>query len=129
MFWPDVRLKLFVEIRPADSLPEDCILGYAALIKGLFYSEASLQAIEKTLGVSPDAAKTRGAWPLSEVDVEDGIVQIQTHGRDGLVYGKTLQAWEDHLFSLARAALDDEERLYLEPLEAFASTKPWWKVG
>ena len=36
MFWPDVRLKRFVEIRPADSLPQEYLTGYAALIKGLF---------------------------------------------------------------------------------------------
>ena len=129
MFWPDVRLKNFVEIRPADSLPEECILGYTALIKGLFYSDASLEAIEEALGVSTKAADERGAWPLSKADVDEGIAQIQAHGLDGLVYGETLQVWEDRLFSLAREAMDNEEQAYLVPLEAFAQQKPWWKVG
>ena len=39
MFWPDARLKRFVEIRPADALPEQGVAGYTALIKGLFYFE------------------------------------------------------------------------------------------
>ena len=128
MFWPDVRLKLFVEIRPADSLPEQSILGYAALIKGLFYSDASLGAMEKALGVNAHAALTRGAWPLTKADVDRSIEQIQAHGMDGLVYGETLQAWEDRLFSLARAALEGDEQAYLAPLEDFATHKPWWKV-
>lgn len=59
MFWPDVRLKRFVEIRPADSLPEECVLGYTALIKGLFYSDASLDAVEEALGVGQEAAASR----------------------------------------------------------------------
>ena len=129
MFWPDVRLKNFVEIRPADSLPEECILGYTALIKGLFYSDASLEAIEEALGVSTKAADGRGAWPLSKADVDEGIARIQAHGLDGLVYGETLRVWEDRLFSLVREALDNEEQAYLVPLEAFAQQKPWWKVG
>lgn len=129
MFWPDVRLKLFVEIRPADSLPEECILGYTALVKGLFYSDTSLAAIEEALGVSPEAAAERSAWPLSKEDVDEGVAQIQAHGLDGLVYGETLRAWEERLFSLARTALGDEEQSYLAPLEAFAQTKPWWRLG
>ncbi|MBP3892866.1 MAG: hypothetical protein J6D34_02370 [Atopobiaceae bacterium] len=128
MFWPDVRLKLFVEIRPADSLPEKCILGYTALIKGLFYSDESLGAIEEALGVSPEAASTRSAWPLSKGCVDEGIAQIQTHGLGGLVYGKELRDWEALLFSLARTALPVEERHYLDALEAFAQEKPWWWV-
>ena len=129
MFWPDVRLKRFVEIRPADSLPEACVLGYTALIKGLFYSDASLTAIEGALGVSPEAAPTRSAWPLSKADVDESIAQVQTHGLDGLVYGEKLRAWEERLFSLAREALDEDERAYLVPLQTFAATKPWWNVS
>lgn len=129
MFWPDVRLKRFVEIRPADSLPEECVLGYTALIKGLFYSDASLSAIEDALGVEPEAATTCSAWPLTEADVGEAIAQVQAHGFDGLIYGETLRAWEERLFSLAQTALDRDEQAYLEPLEAFAATKPWWQAS
>ncbi len=129
MFWPDVRLKRFVEIRPADSLPEECVLGYTALIKGLFYSDASLDAVEEALGVGQETAASRSAWPLTKADVDDAIAQIQEHGFDGLVYGEPLRTWEERLFSLARAALDEEEQAYLLPLEAFAAKKPWWKVS
>ena len=129
MFWPDVRLKHFVEIRPADSLPLPQVLGYTALIKGLFYSEASLAAIEEALGVDVGAAATRGAWPLAKDDVDAAIADIQAHGLDGMVYGRSLAAWEAELFSLAASALDEHESTYLAPLEAFAADKPWWQVA
>lgn len=121
MFWPDVRLKRFVEIRPADCMPLPQVLGYAALIKGLFYSEASLAAIESTLGVEDDR------WPLSSDDVSDAITSIQAHGFEGEVYGRKLADWEDTLFSLARETLPKDEAAYLSPLEEFAHDKPWWR--
>lgn len=128
MFWPDVRLKRFVEIRPADSLPMPQMLGYAALIKGIFYSEESLRAIEEKLDVNATAALSRGAWPLGARDVDDAIRQIQRYGFAGKVYGLSLESWEKLLFSLARNALSREEVSYLQPLEEFASRKVWWPV-
>ena len=129
MFWPDVRLKHFVEIRPADSLPLGPMLGYTALVKGIFYSEASLRALEDELGVGADTATTRGAWPLGKADVDAAITEVQEHGLAGEVYGRALAAWEELLFSLARKALDGHEAGYLEALEEFAANKPWWHVG
>ena len=130
MFWPDVRLKKFVEVRPADGLPAHVISGYVALIKGLFYAEPSLVAIEETLGVNPDVAATHGAWPISEGDVAQAISDIQTMGFEARLYaGRTLREWEDLLFRLAREALPEDERAYLDPLVGFAADKPWWHVG
>lgn len=129
MFWPDVRLKRFVEIRPADSLPLEQVLGYTALIKGLFYSEESLRTIEEALGVDADAAATRGAWPLTKADVDAAIAEIQAHGHEGAVYGQPLALWEGLLFNLATVALDGGEARYLTPLKLFAADKTWWQVG
>ena len=129
MFWPDVRLKHFVEIRPADSLPLVQVLGYTALIKGLFYSEDSLRAIEEALGVDTGVAATRGAWPLTKEDVDAAIAEIQAHGHEGAVYGQPLALWEGLLFNLATVALDGDEASYLSPLKLFAAQKPWWQVG
>ncbi len=121
--WPDVRLKQFVEIRPADCLPETCIAGYAALIKGLFYSEESMHAIERALGVRD------GIWPLSSAAVGGAIGAIQADGLDAELYGKSLRWWENLLFSLARDALPTAEQPFLEPLARFAASKSWWYVG
>lgn len=46
MQFPDVRLKTYLEIRPADSMPIPYVIAYAALIKGLFYNEGNLQQLE-----------------------------------------------------------------------------------
>ena len=122
MFWPDVRLKKFIEIRPGDCMPREQILGYTALIKGLFYSEESLGAVEGRLGV------VDGRWPLEASDVDASVEQIETHGLAGRVYGEPLDEWEAFLFGLARAALASDEAGYLDALEEFAAEKPWWRV-
>lgn len=127
MFWPDVRLKRFVEIRPADSLPQEYLEGYVALIKGLFYSEKSLARIEQELGVVKNESG-KDEWPLSEQDIEDAIETIRKQGYDATFYQKnpkTLRAWEELLFSLAREALSEDERSFLEGLERFALNKRW----
>lgn len=120
MFWPDVRFKRFVEVRQADCLPAADIFGYTALIKGLFYSEDSLAALEKALGVED------GVWPLTEGAVDEAIRAIREKGFDASVYGRSLEDWEKLLFSAARAALAPEEASYLDSLERFAEDKPWW---
>lgn len=109
MFWPDVRLKKYVEIRPADSLPEPLIAGYAALIKGLYYSEPSLSTLEKELGVID------GAWPLNDDSTDKAIAAIRKEGQQAVVYGHTLLEWEDLLLKTAHQALSCEDRAFLEP--------------
>ena len=122
MFWPDVRLKHFVEVRPADCLPADCAIGYTALVKGIFYSEESLAAIERELGVKGDI------WPIRIADLNNAIVSVQAFGMQGKVYGKTLESWEKLLFELAEGALEADEAACLGPLRAFAHDKNWWAV-
>lgn len=119
MFWPDVRLKRFVEIRPADSLPEPQMTGYAALVKGIFYSEESLAVIEGLLGVKGDA------WSLSAEDIDDAVAAIHEDLFEAQVYGMTLARWIKLLFKLADAALPENEKGYLAPLYAFATDKIW----
>lgn len=120
MFWPDVRLKRFVEIRQADCLPAAVVFAYTALIKGLFYSERSLEAIEQALGVQGEL------WPLTESDVERAIAAIRAQGFEALVYGRTLREWETLLLDSARASLSAEDAARLDTLERFAADKPWW---
>lgn len=127
MFWPDVRLKRFVEIRPADSLPQEYLTGYAALIKGLFYSEESMRALEQELGVCQDA-QGEDIWPLDERAVEEAIDAIRSRGYEARFYGekaKSLRVWIELLFDFARAALPANERTYLEGIETFALNKEW----
>ena len=47
MVFPDVRLKTYLEIRPADAMPVPYAVAYAALVKGIFYCEESLAHVER----------------------------------------------------------------------------------
>ena len=67
-------------------LPADCAIGYTALVKGIFYSEESLAAIERELGVEG------GVWPIRVADLNNAIVSVQTFGMRGKVYGETLES-------------------------------------
>ena len=117
MFWPDVRLKSFVEIRPADSLPAPLMAGYAALIKGIFYSEHSLAAVEEAFGVKD------GVWPLDDGSANRALDAIQAQGAAALIAGKSLSEWQDLLFALANAALDEADAAHLQHLADFARSK------
>ena len=114
MFWPDVRLKNFVEIRPADSLPAPLMAGYAALVKGIFYSQRSLQAIEEAFGV------VEGVWPLTDDSANQALKSIQEDGAEAVVCGKTLAEWQELIFEIADGALDKEDVAHLHDLVAFA---------
>lgn len=110
MFWPDVRLKTFVEIRPADSLPLPLVAGYAALIKGLYYSESSLATLEEALGV------VDGVWSLHDGSTDEAIRAIRQDGQQALVYGRTLAEWENLLLETADKALASVDCAFLAPL-------------
>ena len=100
MFWPDVRLKNFVEIRPADSLP------------------APLMAeIEQAFGV------TEGVWPLSDDSANQALETIQSHGSEAVICGKALVEWQELIFEVADEALNEEDAAYLHDLAAFARSR------
>ena len=114
MFWPDVRIKRYIEIRQADSLPQGPALGYVALIKGLFYGSLCMDLIEARLGVGDD-----GVYPFTAQDVEDAIAAIAADGPSAVLYGgRTLQDWMDYLFQLAPQGLGTESE-FLEALKDF----------
>ncbi|MGI6104940.1 MAG: glutamate-cysteine ligase family protein [Raoultibacter sp.] len=104
MLFNDVRLKTYIEIRPADAMPVPCVLAYAALIKGLFYSEESLSALE-TLFAHVDAAA-----------IEDAKNALMQDGYCAFVYGRPAYTYVDLIHTLAHTALDEKDRAYLKPL-------------
>ena len=115
MFWPDVRLKRYVEIRQADSLSQEPMMGYVALVKGLFYNESNLAILEGALGVEAGG----DVWPFSEASVEEAISAVEADGWSADVYGRPASEWAELLFALAPAGLGTESA-YLEPLKDFA---------
>ncbi len=112
MFWPDVRLKQYVEIRVADALPKDPAFGYLALIKGLFYGPVSLEMLEHALKLDSSNCI------YNDMSVDEAIDEITKNGFDACVYGKSINDWIDLLFRIAPEGLGTEYS-YLEDLKEF----------
>ncbi|MBE6015555.1 MAG: hypothetical protein E7241_09370 [Lachnospiraceae bacterium] len=104
MAFPEVRLKHYIEIRFADSMPAKYTWAYVALIKGLLYSKDALDYAESRI-------KEEG---LSKADLEAAIDSLMTSGWRGRVYGAPVRTMARALLRLAAKALTDREREYLE---------------
>ena len=107
----DVRLKNFIEIRPADALPTNMEVAYVALIKGIFYSEEALSSIEDYFG------------PQSETTFEEAKRNLEEKGLSGEVYGMPATTACKKLLDVASLGLDKDEKKYLEPLFDVVSNK------
>ena len=111
MFFTDVRLKTYIEIRPADALPVPYAIAYAALVKGLFYHPGSLDALDALL------AEVRAG------DIEEAKAALMAEGYRAEVYGRPAAAWADDLVALARAGLAEDERSFLDPLAGLVAAR------
>ncbi len=97
------RVKKYIEIRVVDSLPLDRAMEYAALIKGIVYSDKNLNTLREE---------------LSDVntidDIQQAILRIEEDGLDAVIYNnKTAREWATLLTDLARESLNGDERNYL----------------
>lgn len=111
MFFPDVRLKNYIEIRMCDSMPIKFVLSLTALFKGLFYYDKNLEELyEKTLHVR-------------NKDVTQTKTSLINDGYDAVVYGERAGDILKLLFNMAHSVLDVEDRRYLEPLEMVAAAE------
>ncbi|PWJ69888.1 glutamate--cysteine ligase [Ruminococcaceae bacterium R-25] len=98
------RIKKYIEIRVADSVPLGRALSYVALIKGLIYSEENLTRLETDL-----------ADITSVEQIEDAVDSIIVSGLDAKIYGdQTVREWYKYLLELADNALPENEREYLK---------------
>ncbi len=111
MFFNDVRLKTYIEIRPADAMPVECAIAYAALIKGLFYDKASLDAMD-------DLFRGVGAK-----DVAAAKASLMADGYAGKVYGHAASVVADELVSIARTGLSDSDAALLEPIAELVANR------
>ena len=106
MFFPNVRLKKFLEFRVADSLEDKQLFGYIALMKGLMYGENSLDLIEK---VMPNIINEGELY-----DIENAIIKDGFYAKIGET--TVLQICRK-LFSIAEQALDEKDKLRLNCLK------------
>ncbi len=104
MIFTDVRLKTYLELRPADALPVEYVIAYTALIHGLFSHEASLDALDEAFD------------GIRASDVMAAKTALMTEGYQAHVYGRPVADLVDLLINLAHDGLSCTDRAFLEPL-------------
>ena len=102
------RVKKYIEIRVADSVPIDRALGYVALLKGIVYSDDNLIALEKELADIDTAEK-----------IQQAVEDIERDGYNAVVYGRKASEWAAHLYELAIGRLTESDKEYLENVRTF----------
>ncbi len=106
----DADLATGVELTQADALPLAPMMGYLALLKGLFYSPVNLELLEMMLG-----CKTQ---PYTAADVDAAIERVSTQGGAAKLWGKTCDEWIDLLMHMSAQSLGTESS-YLEALQDY----------
>lgn len=108
--FPDVRLKQYLEIRVADSMPPEYIYAYVAWTKGLFADREKLyQLYEKFEQYIPQGR-------MSEKAVEEGKCSLMEHGYDGVIYGRRAYEWLEDMKRLVIEQLSEQDCGYAKPL-------------
>ena len=106
------RVKKYIEIRVADSVPIDRSLGYVALLKGILYSDENLITLDKELA-DIDSAE----------EIQKAVESVEKGGYNAVVYGRKASEWASHLYELAKEALPETDKEYLENVRTF------WGIG
>lgn len=97
------RIKKYIEIRVADSVPIKKALGFVALLKGIVYSEQNLDLLD---------AELSGIDTLEKI--QDTVVRIEKDGADAVIYDNlTAAQWAERLVQIASDALPEKEQEYL----------------
>lgn len=124
MAFPDVRLKQYLEIRAADSLPADYIPAYLALVQGLMYSEKVLDHVQEQIRMRQ----------ITGDKVRETEQSLITDGFEGYIYGVRAADFAEEAISLAGDELGAYEREALGrlaelPLHGPANCKSAEKMG
>lgn len=104
MVFPDVRVKRYIEIRVADSMPFNYVLAYVAFIKGLFWDTAELEGLTDKLQYS------------NADDVNEAKAVLSKQGYHAMVYGRDVNEIIKDMMCIAKSHLENKEIKYLELL-------------
>jgi len=106
MFFFHIRVKKYIEIRVADGNEMGKALGFAALIKGLFYSESAMQELEVLF---------RDIHTADEL--QEQVLKIEKDGFSAEVYqGLTAGDWCERILDVAIRNLSGEEADYVRAI-------------
>ena len=111
MFFPDVRLKNYVEIRMADCMPVYYALSYAAIIKGIFYNEKTIKYFLDKFSFVKDK------------DVKTAKEEIIQNGYDAKVYGFYASDIIMEMIEIAKENLHEEEKESVDLFYQLAKNK------
>ena len=100
MFFPDVRLKKYIEIRPADSMPIKKTLAYAALVKGIFKNPSEFDFDGVTV-----------------FDIENAKTALIKDGFDAVIYGRRAYDIYEDMLKCAKSNLSGQDGAYLTEWE------------
>lgn len=104
MPFPDVRVKKYLEIRGADSMPLEGVLFYCALVKGLLYSGKVLDHVQMCIREKV----------LDEESIRESEADLTERGLDGRIYGVPAGEFLAETLRLCKEGLTPEEEGYLE---------------
>lgn len=106
--FPDLRLKRYLEFRMMDAVPYPLNFSAAALIKGLMYSNESLNKLEELFK------------DVRYEDVQMGKLSASVDGMNGEYLGRSFVDWANQLIYLATDGLDESEAKYLDSIKVLS---------
>lgn len=105
MFFPNVRLRTYVEYRVADSMPIEKAAAYAMMIAKLMYTPSILCKLDELTG-----------QVTQEQAVYEAEKEIMKNGYGAVVYGKPVTKWLHLLFDLTYSVCDSAEKKTIQKL-------------
>ena len=114
LYFPDVRLKSYLEIRNHDAQNPTMTLSVPAFWKGIMYNEAAIEEIEKILSKYnyEDFVRLRKDAPVQAIDAKLGLYKVIDFVKE--------------FFDISYASLRENklsEEKYLEPVYEYISLK------
>lgn len=97
MVFPDVRLKNYIEIRMADSMPLHRTFAYCRMLYDIFYSERAMKELRDYFG------------NVREDDIREAQKQVIAYGYDAVVYHRSIRDVIEHLRKYSAAQQRIEE--------------------
>ena len=111
MNFSDVRVRNYLEIRVPDSVPEEYALGLCAMCKGIFYHRENLNDLYDFFRNT------------TEFQIEEAKKDILREGIHTEYAQMELVELFDRIITDARYGLEQEEQVYLKPLDNLARSE------
>ena len=110
MTFVDVRLKNYVEIRGADSMPAEYMMAYLALVKGVFFEQEVAQGL-------------LSRYPITIEDIHKADQSLSRDGYQGEIYGVPANQFTGELLEMAKDHLTNGEEKFLDPFILLVNQK------